>query len=316
MENNQEQPEELLANLKNHWLYHLMQLITFIFMGIIGSMVLGLLGMALAEQIWDIGDLNYADSSTIKTETQILAFQLVQVFSSIGAFILPILMQSAINREGFVEYSGLGEKPKRNFLIPAMAAMILAIPLTSSLAGWLNTLSLPDSMKETEELLRSQQQNVLELQNRMMKGDGAFNFILNAMVIAVFPAICEELFFRKGALKLLFNLTKNAHVSIIVSAILFALIHNEVFNFLPIFLFGVLLGYFALWSGSIWVPILAHFTNNFIALIIFKMSQSNPDQELLQEDYAYPWLLIILCAVGLFALCRWLYLLYQKEMHE
>jgi membrane protease YdiL (CAAX protease family) len=31
---------------------------------------------------------------------------------------------------------------------------------------------------------------------------------------------------------------------------------------------GILLGYMFLWSGSLWIPILAHFTNNAIAVII------------------------------------------------
>ena len=41
----------------------------------------------------------------------------------------------------------------------------------------------------------------------------------------------------------------------------------QFYGFLPRFALGVALGYLMLWSGNLWLPILAHFTNNALAVI-------------------------------------------------
>jgi membrane protease YdiL (CAAX protease family) len=47
--------------------------------------------------------------------------------------------------------------------------------------------------------------------------------------------------------------------------------HLQFLGFFPRFLIGGLLGYMFYWSGSIWLPILAHFVNNGVAVILYYM---------------------------------------------
>jgi membrane protease YdiL (CAAX protease family) len=42
----------------------------------------------------------------------------------------------------------------------------------------------------------------------------------------------------------------------------------QFYGFFPRFALGVLLGYMYLWSGTLWLPILAHFINNAGAVIL------------------------------------------------
>jgi hypothetical protein len=52
--------------------------------------------------------------------------------------------------------------------------------------------------------------------------------------------------------------------------------HLQFYGFLPRMLLGAALGYLFVWSGSLWVPILAHFANNALALIlIFFMTRGD-----------------------------------------
>ena len=83
--------------------------------------------------------------------------------------------------------------------------------------------------------------------------------LLSTVIIA---PLTEELMFRgliQGVLK---NWTNSKHWTVWVSAILFAAIHFHVAGFLPRMLLGALMGYFVLYSGSIWTAVLMHLTFN------------------------------------------------------
>ena len=56
------------------------------------------------------------------------------------------------------------------------------------------------------------------------------------------------------------------HVAIIITAILFSAIHMQFQGFLPRFALGLVLGYLFYWSGSLWLPIIAHLLNNAMAV--------------------------------------------------
>jgi uncharacterized protein len=88
------------------------------------------------------------------------------------------------------------------------------------------------------------------------------------LMIGIIPAIGEEFLFRGVLQKLFHQWTKNIHVSVILAAFLFSAIHMQFYGFIPRFMMGVMLGYVFVWSGSLWVPILIHFTNNSAAVIV------------------------------------------------
>ena len=88
--------------------------------------------------------------------------------------------------------------------------------------------------------------------------------------IAVIPALCEELVFRGVMMPLLAKMTRNIHAAVWITAILFSLIHVQFYGFLPRMIMGALLGYFVVWSGSLWTSILAHFINNASAFLMFQ----------------------------------------------
>ena len=55
---------------------------------------------------------------------------------------------------------------------------------------------------------------------------------------------------------------KDAHLCILIAAVVFSAFHFDAVNFLPRFLLGAMLGYLFYWTGSLWLPIVAHFLNN------------------------------------------------------
>ena len=92
------------------------------------------------------------------------------------------------------------------------------------------------------------------------------SFAANIFLLALIPAIGEELTFR-GILQHLFSkVTKNVYAGVILSAFLFALIHFQPFNFLPIFALGLMYGFIVMYTGSIWISMILHFANNALSI--------------------------------------------------
>ena len=92
---------------------------------------------------------------------------------------------------------------------------------------------------------------------------------INLLMIAIIPAIGEEFFFRGLLQRIFSNWVRNTHWGIIISAFLFSAIHMQFYGFFPRFLLGAMFGYLFVWSGSLWLPVLAHFINNSLAVIAY-----------------------------------------------
>ena len=59
------------------------------------------------------------------------------------------------------------------------------------------------------------------------------------------------------------------HVAIWLTAVIFSAVHMQFSGFVPRMLMGALFVYMLVWTGSLWVPILLHFTNNAMAVILY-----------------------------------------------
>ena len=88
------------------------------------------------------------------------------------------------------------------------------------------------------------------------------SLLINMVMIGVIPAIGEEFLFRGALQKIFSEWTKNKHLGIWISAILFSAMHLQFYGFIPRMLLGALFGYTLLWTGSLWIPIFGHFVNN------------------------------------------------------
>ena len=85
--------------------------------------------------------------------------------------------------------------------------------------------------------------------------------------MAILPAVFEEILFR-GVIFNSFNKKYNSFIAIFVSALIFGIYHMNWLQGIFAFIIGLMLGYVYLKSGSLWVPIILHFINNLIAVLV------------------------------------------------
>jgi len=146
--------------------------------------------------------------------------------------------------------------------------MVVAIPTINWLAEMNSKMQLPSSMSGVEQWMKESEAAAAKITEVFLNVSTISGLFTNILIVALIAAVGEELFFRGVLQKLLFQWSKNIHVAIIFTAILFGAFHLQFYGFIPRVLMGVLFGYLLYWSGSIWLPILAHFTNNALAIIV------------------------------------------------
>jgi uncharacterized protein len=160
--------------------------------------------------------------------------------------------------------------------------MLLSNPVIEVLSNINQKLQLPHFLSGVQKWMEDSEDSAKQITETMLKMNTIGSLIFNVLFIGLIPAIVEEFMFR-GVLQTIFlKWTKNAHVAIWITAILFSAFHMEFFGFLPRLLLGILFGYFVVWTGSIWPAVWAHFLNNGFDVVITYLSQHkliklNPD---------------------------------------
>lgn len=165
---------------------------------------------------------------------------------------------------------------------------LVSMPLMEKIIAWNEALTLPQSMKAIEEWMRMQENEMTALTDKMIQATSVPELLLNILVMAIVPAICEELLFRGVLQNWLAQLISNKHVVIWLTAIIFSAIHIQFYGFVPRMLLGALLGYLFVWTKSLWVNIFAHFLNNALSVVsVYVCYLTHQDYK--EASFLPPW---------------------------
>jgi sodium transport system permease protein len=143
-------------------------------------------------------------------------------------------------------------------------------------------------------------------------GDSHVSLWLPLLAFAIAPAVCEELAFRGFILTGLQRSGRN-WLAIVISALVFGLIHmipQQQFNAA---LLGIVLGLLAVRSGSLLPPIIFHFVNNGVQVLQMRMPASALDESGMPSFFYVEdatllarWPVLIICIAASAALITWL----------
>lgn len=120
---------------------------------------------------------------------------------------------------------------------------------------------------------------------QLLKMDDIGVLLANLFLIAVLPALGEELLFRGIVQQYGYKLLKRPELSVWFTAFLFSAIHFQFEGFIPRFLLGLFLGYLFYWTNNLLLPILLHFVNNAGMILV---AYSMPEQIEAMEDQVIP----------------------------
>ncbi len=158
--------------------------------------------------------------------------------------------------------------PSFSLIVWGCLVMLVSTPLIDMLNTWNQGLHLPESMKSIEQWMITSEQEIEALTKELLNVNTWGNYLMNILVIAIVAGVGEELLFRGVLQKIFIRWTRNVHIGILITAIIFSAMHLQFFGFMPRLVLGMLLGYLFIWSKSLWVPIIAHAFNNTLVIIL------------------------------------------------
>ena len=162
----------------------------------------------------------------------------------------------------------------QNILL-AVVIMVCAIPGINLLADLNSRVELPKSLEFIEQILKSQEEAAAALTERFLQADNIGGLLINIGLMALLPALSEELSFRGTLQQIIYKdqsgkvQSTKVHLAIWITAFIFSAIHMQFYGFVPRMLLGAIFGYVFVWSGSLWVPITMHFVNNGLAVLVY-----------------------------------------------
>lgn len=130
------------------------------------------------------------------------------------------------------------------------------------------------------------------------------NLLLNLLIVAVMPAICEEIFFRGFILSSFKGNKQSYKGAIIFSGILFGLMHMDFIRIIPTSLLGISFAYAVCKTKSIGISMFMHFLNNGFAVIVTHLSS-----ELIQSSESSEAVLLTFSQIGVFLALSFMFIL-------
>ena len=158
-------------------------------------------------------------------------------------------------------------------LIFVFLLTFLFVIVNSPVVVWNKSIVFPEFLSSFESWAKLKESQLEKLTIYLVSFESFSEYIIGVIAIALIPGFFEEFLFRGIIQKNINLISKNHHLAIWLSALIFSAIHMQFYGFFPRLFMGVLFGYLFYWSGSIFYAVAAHFFNNFFSLSIWYFSQ-------------------------------------------
>ena len=206
---------------------------------------------------------------------------------------------------------------KKRVLGIALAGFVCAMPSVGLVQIWNQSFQLPEAYAQLQSLIEELEESARQATEMLIGGTSVGDLLVNLLVVALIPAVGEELLFR-GVIQRTLQQRYNLHAAVWITAAVFSFAHFQFLGFYPRLLLGVLLGYAAGWSGSLRTSMLLHFFNNGSLVVVYwlcnrhgmDMTTTDDTSDALLLQGIYP-ALALFC--GTLMAARYLRLRHQTE---
>ena len=243
---------------------------------------------------------------TFSNPSDIGSLKMSQLLLSVGVIVMPpIVLAYFISRNPMNFLCFYKKKNSWTDIFIVVIFMIIIIPFINLLGDLNHQLVLPKIFSGIEEWMKTSEEQATLLTEKFLNIRTIQGLLFNILLISVIPAIGEELYFR-GALQGVLREWKGIRTSIWLTAIIFSTIHFQFYGFVPRMLMGAFFGYLLFWSENMWLPIVAHFTNNVIAVVFYYLKFNGvkmPDIDSIGFGNTL-WIGLVSGALGIFGFYR------------
>ena len=282
----------------------------------LGMFLLLLLTVFISKFIFllisEIG-LNYLWSINFNTLVQdvvsqdfkyVNALKFTGLIDQIGTFLIPAIVIIKLN----TGLSFLTTKPSIKDVYVIGYSFIILLACTNLLTLFSHNIDLPFISENWKAYFHSQQLIQETIQTNFI-GNSSESFLINIFVIAITPAICEELFFRGVLQRILIKWSNNNFAGILFSSVIFGILHLQIENFLAIVFASVLFGYLYNIKRNIIYCMLIHFCFNTFSLITMQLINN----EICSEEFLMKIINYYVSPLGIIIGIVWIYKFVKKK---
>ena len=274
-----------------------------IFLGLVGGALIA--GALVSIPIWKM----MTNGAPMDMEKDMLnpanaaALQVLQAVSALFVFFIPTVAFAFICYRNGWTFLGFRQKLNGKSLLIVLLIVMCSLPLIGLLEDINKSIPLPAATRaKFDAMEKKYMQQVLLMVQLKTWGQ----YFISLFIVAVLPAVTEEVLFRGGLQNLLTRWTKSPWAAIIIISVLFSAIHLSWYGFFARFALGIVLGVIFYYTKNIWLNILAHFINNaLVVTIMFVMVKQGKPLDMVSEDN-FPMAVGIISVILMVVLVRWL----------
>jgi len=246
------------------------KLIFSLFIIFLSFLVFIIVGIIIAIPVFNINIFELQNVlSDVANPENLVFLKYLQTLQAFGLFIVPAFIIAYLFDTSSISYLAFKKNIAFSSILIVITIMLCSLPLINFLAKLNSEMQFPEFLKQVEIWMKEKENAAMEITEAFLKMDSVGMLAFNIFMIGILPAIGEELIFRGILQRIFAEWTRNIHWGILIASILFSSMHMQFYGFVPRLILGVLFGYLFYWSGSIWVPITAHFINNTTAVILY-----------------------------------------------
>lgn len=288
------------------------------------------------------------------------ALKVIQVVSTVIIFFIPAFVTARIASAKPFFRLGFQGGIKLNRAVVAVLLMLCALPLVGFLAEINKAIPIAASVKKTFEAMESQYVEQVKL---IATFKTPVDYIIALFIIALLPALVEEMFFRGGLQNVLLKWKNNSVLyivltgllvafgfyirfgtsvngfifypvliaivlvvslnqkirtyldsicnhpiaAILVTSLIFSVVHASWYGFIPRMALGMVLGYIFFYTGNLWYSVLGHFFNNALSVSVLYWQYTKDKKIDMEVGDSAPWwagVLSIAIVIALFYLLK------------
>ncbi|HEY8936036.1 MAG TPA: CPBP family intramembrane glutamic endopeptidase [Cyclobacteriaceae bacterium] len=263
---------------------------------LLGFLLIGpLIGLGIASLFYEGNLVN--DIMNMTDENNLFYPLLITqgIGSFIGLIVLPYIHIRTIEQKKLAPFFKREPRLLFVFIIVAIIGFNFIIAI-SPVTEWNVNVHFPDFLKEFEEWAKSREDQNALITKAVTSFTSFGDLMLCLLVVAIFPAIGEELVFRGMIQNEIWRGSRNIHVAIWISAVIFSAVHFQFFGFFPRLFLGALFGYLYYWSGNLAVPMFAHFFNNGFSVVAMFLYNRGTLETDLEKTESAPWQAVLVSA--------------------
>lgn len=280
---------------KPYWL----QLLVLLGLWMAAFIGFSLVGAFIQLQLIGVQGMTPSDWEHIEDRSVINTYRWLQIILSAAIFITPAVIFAKMRSGDISVELGLDAPLRFKVLILTIVTVVASWPFVYLLLELNQAFPFPESVYESIKAMEDRAQSMLK---SLILIETTADFFVVLLMVAIIPAVGEELLFRGAMQPLLIKVTGSAIAGILLCGFIFSFMHMQFLGFLPRMGLGVMFGFIFYYTGSMWAVIVAHFVHNGAQLLVFNLHEAgviDTDPESAEIFPAYAGIFSLLLVVGL-----------------